>query len=92
VLCYDASTYALRLPDLSDVECTGPLLKSLYMPVADDSNVVNSEYTHVNMSSMLMLMITQTKYLTSRIADLEDKIDRLENKHVDDSSIDLVTE
>jgi hypothetical protein len=26
------------------------------------------------------------------LADLEDKIDRLENKHVDDSSIDLVTE
>lgn len=71
---FDASTYVLKLPELSSPETTGTILKSLYMPISDDSNVVDSDYTHFNASSMLMLMISQISYLSNRVADLESKL------------------
>jgi hypothetical protein len=70
---FDASTYVLQLPNLSSPEATGPILKSLYMPISDDSNVVDSDYTHFNATSMLMLMISQIRYLSKRVTDLEGK-------------------
>lgn len=70
-VCFDASTYVLRLPELSAPECSGPILKTLYTSVGDESNVVAEEYKYYNLSTMLMLMISQLKNLSGRTKVIE---------------------
>lgn len=73
---YDASTYSLRLPDLSSTN--SPILKSLYMSASDDSNVANSD-TYFNATSLLMLMISQISYLTKLIGGVDSSTDSSTN-------------
>jgi hypothetical protein len=68
---FDASTYALILPSLASPQSAGHILKSLYTSISDESNIVDENYTHFNATSLLMLLVAETSYLSKRVAALE---------------------
>jgi hypothetical protein len=56
---------------LASPQSAGHILKSLYTSISDESNIVDENYTHFNATSLLMLLVAETSYLSKRVAALE---------------------